>query len=292
MSAIDRYLSEIAETLQVRGAVRARILSECRDHLLDAAADRGEAEAVRAFGPASELAAAFDLESAARRGARSTALTVAGVAGIGASTLALIQGAEQSAPVPWAVVFFIAAQLAGASVALALVQALALRRTSMSPSELALLARRNLTALIAAAVTMVASVGAFQSGDAVSLLAGPSVAGIALIAVIRVREDTRCLAGARDTAVRSPSADLAQLAGINVRAREGWSLLVPVTCLATAAAYLRDVAEHATAGEATVSAGIEAAAVIVCFALLGPALGLWSRRAFVSSPRAVRRDRV
>ncbi|WP_157592375.1 HAAS signaling domain-containing protein [Solirubrobacter soli] len=277
MSDIDRYIAEVADQLCVRGTRRRRILSECRDHLLDAAADRGDADAVRAFGPARELAAAFDVENAARRGVRSTMLAVAGVAGIGVSTLALIQGADDAAPVFWAIVFFSAAQLAGTAATLALVQALVLRRASMSPAELALLARRNMTALIAGAVTMVAAVSAVRGGAAFALLAGSTAAAAALIIVIRVGLATRRLEGARDTVAHSPLADLAQLAAVDVRALEGWGLLAPVTCLAAAAAYLRDVAEHATVGQATLSAGIEAAAVIVCFAAFGPALGLWTR---------------
>ena len=46
---------------------------------------------------------------------------------------------------------------------------------------------------------------------------------------------------------------------------------------AAAAAFLRDRVEHGTVGEAFVTAGIEGMAVVACFFVLGPALGLWRR---------------
>ena len=63
----------------------------------------------------------------------------------GGSTLVLIQGASSdvTAPTFWAIVFFVAAQLAGVAAAHAVVQALAHRRETLPPAEAALLARRN-----------------------------------------------------------------------------------------------------------------------------------------------------
>ena len=75
MSPVERYLVELGAALQVRGRVRRRFLRECRDHLADAADERGEEAAVRAFGPAPEIAAALDAEVAARRGVRATFAT-------------------------------------------------------------------------------------------------------------------------------------------------------------------------------------------------------------------------
>ena len=96
MRTIDEYLAELAGPLHVRGAVRRRFLRECRDHLADAAAERGEREAVRAFGPPPEIAAVFDTEVAARRGVRSTFATAAAVL----ATLALIHAAAANATAP------------------------------------------------------------------------------------------------------------------------------------------------------------------------------------------------
>ena len=84
---------------------------------------------MRAFGPPAEIAAAFDAEIAARRGVRSTFATAAGVLATGGSTLALIHAASANAtaPVWWAIAFFVGAQVAGVALGLALVQALVLR---------------------------------------------------------------------------------------------------------------------------------------------------------------------
>ena len=204
---IDRYLDELAAALRVRGSARRRFLRECRDHLRDAAAERGEAEAVRAFGPAKEIAAAFDLEIAARRGVHATLATVTGVLATGGSTLALIHASQPgaSAPTAWAVVFFIAAQVAGVASLLALLQALALRHETMPPDQLALLARRNAFALTAAGLTMFAAGAALPGrGTAVLLIAGPALGCVAFASVLRARTLALELAGGRTRAVRSP----------------------------------------------------------------------------------------
>src|SRR3954453_20833221 len=156
MTAIDAYMAELAAALHERGRSRRRILDECRDHLVDAATERGEEEAVRAFGPAVTIAAELDAESATRRSLRATVLAGAGVVITGASTLYLINVAQPgvSAPTAWATVFFIAAQLSATAAALANVQALAQCRTTLAAADLALLGRRNLTALLAGGAAM------------------------------------------------------------------------------------------------------------------------------------------
>jgi hypothetical protein len=108
---------------------------------------------VRAFGPVAEIAAAFDAEVATRRGLRSRLATAVGVLAVAGSTLALIHGASSAAqaPIGWAIAFFVAAQVAGVAATLAALQALAARHTTMAPAQLALLARRNGCALLAAA---------------------------------------------------------------------------------------------------------------------------------------------
>ncbi len=274
----EACLTELAAALRVRGRARRRFLRECRDHLADAAAERGETEAVRAFGPPAEIAAAFDAEVAARRGVRSTGLAVAGVLATGGSTLALIDsaGANASAPIAWAVVFFVAAQLAGVACALALVQALLLRRTSMPAADVALLARRNATALVAAGVTMFAAGAAVPGqGSAALLLAGPALVCAALVAVLRTRSLARRLPGGGAVAVRPPLADLRRLTGLPVPALAMGRLLTLTTCAAAAAAFVRECAEHDTLAVAGVTAAIEAVAVVVCFGVLGRVLGLW-----------------
>jgi hypothetical protein len=277
---IDEYLAELGGALHVRGAVRRRFLRECRDHLADAAGARGEHEAVRAFGPASEIAAAFDAEVAARRGVRSTFATVAAVLATGGSTLALIHAASTQAAAPawWAIAFFVAAQVAAVAAGLALVQALVLRRSTMAPAEVVLLARRNGCALVAAGLTMF-SAGAAVPGraSAAVLLAGPVLACAALVAVLRARALARRLDGPSALAVRPPLEDLGRLVRLPVPPLDARRLLLVTTGVAAAGAFVRDRVEDGSVSEAFVFAGLEGLAVVVCFFVLGPALGLWRR---------------
>ena len=286
MRLIDHTIAELAAALKIRGRARRRILGECRDHLLDAAAEHGEAEAVRAFGAPATVAAAFDTEYATRRTLRATILTAAGVLLTGGSTLALINSADAglTGPNAWTVVFFVAAQLSATAVVLAVLQALAQRHATATAGDLALLSRRNVTALIAAGVTMFAAGAAVPGqGSAVVLLAGPAVSFAAFVGVLAARRFTRRLPGARDTATHPPLADLQTLIPVRIPQLGTAPLLVAVSCLAAAAAFARDTAEHATAGGAAVTASVEAAAVIACFLVLGRALGLWRERTTSSS---------
>jgi hypothetical protein len=280
MRTVDEYIIELAGALHVRGAARRRFLRECRDHLADAAAQRGEDDAVRAFGPAPEVAAAFDAEVAARRGVRSTFVTVAGVLATGGSTLALIHAASAgaTAPVMWALAFFVAAQVAAVAAGLALVQALVLRRSTMAPADIVLLARRNGCALIAAGVTMFSAGAALPGhGSAVLLLAGPALVCVALVAVLRARSLARRLDRSGALTVRPPLTDLGRLVHLSVPALDSRRVLLLTTCVAAAAAFLRDRVEQGTVSEALLTAGIEGVAVMGCFLVLGPALGLWRR---------------
>jgi hypothetical protein len=293
MSGADRYVTELARELHVRGAVRRRFLRECRDHLADAAAERGEAEAIRAFGPPSEIAAAFDAEVAARRGVRSTFATAAGVFATGGSTLALIHSSSPNATAPtfWAIAFFVAAQLAAVAVALALVQALTARRGEMPPADVLLLSRRNGCALIAAGVTMFSAGAALPGhGSAVLLLAGPALVCVAFVAVLRARSLARRLDTTGARATRPPIEDFARLVGSPLPSVDPGRLLAATTLLAAAAAFVRDRGEHATVSQALLTAGSEATAVIACFLVLGRALGVWHRsaRGLDDSPSAGR----
>jgi hypothetical protein len=279
VSAVERYLTELDAALHVRGRVRRRFLRECRDHLVDAAAERGDDAAVRAFGPAPEIAAALDAEVASRRGVQSTIATVVGVLATGGSTLVLIHASspEAEAPLAWAIAFFVAAQLAAVSGGIALLQALVLRRSTMSAADAMLLARRNGCALAAAGVTMFSAGAAVPGeGSAVLLLAGPLLVCVALVAVLRAWSLARRLGGSR-AAVRPPLEDLGRLTHLPVPALGNRTLLPLTVAVAAAAAFIRDHGEHATASGALVTAGIEATAVVGCFVVFGAALGLTVR---------------
>jgi hypothetical protein len=67
------------------------------------------------------------------------------------------------------------------------------------------------------------------------------------------------------------------MAGVRRRGRQG----AGVNGVRAVDEYLVELGSalqvHATLGQAFVTAGIEATAVVACFILLGPALGLWRR---------------
>jgi hypothetical protein len=181
--------------------------------------------------------------------------------------------------VAWAIAFFVAAQLAAVSGGLALLQALVLRNATMPPADAVLLARRNGYALVAAGVTMFSAGAAVPGhGSAALLLAGPLLVCVALVAVLRAWGLARRLERARAPATRPPLEDLRRLLGLPVPALGNRILLPAVACVAAAAAFVRDHAEHATAGGALATAGIEAAAVVACFLAFGRALGVRGAR--------------
>jgi hypothetical protein len=280
MRDVDRYLAELAAALRVRVRARRRFLRECRDHLEEAASERGVDDAIRAFGPPPEIAAAFDAEVTAGRSVRSTFATLVAVLATAGSTLVLVNSAssDASAPVAWAIAFFVCAQIAGVAAGLALVQALAHRRAPMEPAQAMLLTRRNICALIAASMTLVAAAGAVTGrGSAALILAGPACVCVALVTVLRARSLGRRLEGAGTRAVGRPLQDIGRLVGVRLPEVDPVRLLVGATSLAVVAAFVRDRVEDGSVGNALMTAGIEAAAVVACYAVLGPALGLRRR---------------
>jgi len=289
MSAIDDYLARLEATLRVRGPLRRRFLAECREHLAEAAELQGPDEAVQRFGEPAAIAAMLDAEAATRLTLRATLSSVAGVAAVALSTLGLLTASDPQASgvTAWAVLFFGFAQAAGACAALALVQAAAMRRTVPSVCDLALLRRRDLAALIFAGLTLLAAGGALpghaSAGMTLAILAGPLIAGGALLVLLRAGRLARTIDGPVRRVVRPPIADaIAALPGAPGRiaewrgsAAQGLTLLVPCVLLAAALAFgwsLRD--DHGTAADAAVAAVVEASMVLVGFALLGPVLGL------------------
>ena len=280
---VDAYLDELEAALHVRGAVRRRFLRECRDHLADAAAAHGEARPSARSGRRLRSRRRSIAEVAARRGVRSTFAAVAGVLATGGSTLALIHAAapDATAPTGWAIAFFVAAQVAAVAAALALLQALVLRRSTMPAADLRLLARRNALALVG------------RRGDDVRRGRGASGPRLRGPAARRARPG---LCRARRGVARAVARAAARRLWARGRARPpledvrrlvrrprpdlgSGRLLLATTCLAAAGAFLRDRGEHATIAGAFVTAGIEAGAVVACFVVLGPPLGLWHRRA-------------
>lgn len=280
MKAIDDYLHQLQRLLHVRGRMRRRLLTECRDHLQDASAQYGPEEAVRRFGTAREIAASMNTEVAAHRARHATIATVLGVLAVGGSTLALLHASDTGAiaPVGWAIVFFAAAQVAALCAALAVLQALALRRRRTTAQDVALLCRRNGTALLAAGITLFAAGGAVPGhGSAVLLLVGPAVATVAGLSVARTRSIIRGLLTARPPLVRSPLTDLAALTGLTLPDVRPARLLLPTVVVASTAAFLWDHQDQGTFASGLTTAGVQAMLVVLGFLLLGPGLGLRPR---------------
>jgi hypothetical protein len=96
----------------------------------------------------------------------------------------------------------------------------------------------------------------------------------AFLTVLRARALARRLDDSRGPATRSPLEDLRRVLPVAVPALSPAELLALTMALAAAAAFVRDRAEHASPTGALVTAGIEALAVVACFATLGRPLGL------------------
>jgi len=296
MSPVKDYIDELAAALLTRGRRRRRILAECESHLADSTADHGEAAAVAGFGPAGQIAAALDLESAAALGLRATGLSAVGVAATAASTLVLIHSAVPGTHGPWglALTFFVAAQLAAVAMFAGVTQAAALRHRSTSASDLSLLARRDTTAILASSLTMLTAGAALPGhGPALLLLAGPVTLTLAGVTVWAARRLARRLPHGTGRALANPLADavtaipfgladgavLRRVIGALDPTRRPATCCALAAALAGSAAFVRDVGEGATLTAAAMATLIEAIAVVTCFFSLGPILGLRVRRA-------------
>jgi hypothetical protein len=289
MTAVERYLRELSGAVRTSGRARRRLLDECREHLIDAAAFHGDEEAVRRFGDAAELAASFDNGIAAHRAERATVGTLLAVLSVGASTVALLNATDPraSAVTAWAVAFFACAQAAAVSALLACLRAAAMHHRPTSPIDVIVLCRRNSLALTFSALTLFAAAAAVPGhGSVAAVLAGPGAAALAALAVFRARTLARKLDVRRRPKVRAPLTDLRAVIGRPPGGTSGSSasphtlgLLGPTLLLAMIGAFLWDRMDHGSNSSSLSAAGTEAAMVLVGFVLLGPALGLWSGRA-------------
>ena len=269
-------MAELEAGLCVRGRTRDRFLAECHDHLIDLANDIGPEQAVDAFGAPGIVAASFDAEVATRRCVHAAWLAAVAVIAVGMSTLGLIRSADAGAQatVPWAVAFFVCAQVSTVAIVTGLIQALNNRHGVVSPADSALLCRRTAIALFAAAGAMFAAGGALTGrGDPVVLLAGPAIAIVAGVMITRAWWLTRQLEGAHSLTDRSPFADLRSLTRLPV------PNLGPlaIATIAAAAAFARDRGEQgSTLGGSVLVGAIEAGLVIAAYLALGAPLGLRS----------------
>ena len=163
-------MADLEAALCVRGRTRKRFLSECHDHLIDLANDVGPDDAAVAFGAPGIVAASFDAEVATSRCARAAWLAAVGIASVAGSTLVLIHSADATAQaaVPWAIAFFVCAQVSAVAMVIGLIQAMSIRHRVVPPADSMLLCRRTAIALVSAAGTMLAAGGALQGAAILS----------------------------------------------------------------------------------------------------------------------------
>jgi HAAS len=299
---IDRMLAELSaqlEELGVPGSWRRRVVTEARDHLEELAAE-GEDVAVRRFGDVGDVArlVAAQLATAGTRTATYLAFGALALTGlVYAASLALIQPAGGWPDVTsgrigavgpiLAVSLAVLPQIAFVSGCLALIRAFRLRAVDAAPgAELSLVRRRTAVALACGTGTLGAlALSAANDGGS---LAGWWVRGtIAACVVLTVP-----LGVATGSLVRSSSAvvlgggqpggvfdDLAPLVSVSPLRRldlpnHPWrfaGLSAAMVGLAGAAAGWY---AEGDLGSALVRGGFEAAALLICFALLGRLLGL------------------
>jgi hypothetical protein len=101
---------------------------------------------------------------------------------------------------------------------------------------------------------------------------------VAAVLVVRSHRLTRQLDGARGAVLRSPLEDVSRLVRLPMPSVGSWRLLLMTTGVAGLAAFVRDRGEHSQVGQSLTTAGIEIVAIIACFVVLGPPLGLLRRR--------------
>jgi hypothetical protein len=190
-----------------------------------------------------------------------------------------------SAVAVWSVVFFACAQTAGVSTLLATLRAAAMRSGPATPAEVALLCRRNVVALLFAALTLIAAGGAVPGHtSAWRVLLGPAVALVAAAGVLRARALARRIDKDSPRAVRAPLVDLLMAirrsGAITQQTMSSSSivLLGPTVVLAAGAAFVWDHLDHGSLSNSVAAAGMEAALTLAGFVLLGSALGLRGSR--------------
>ena len=299
---IDEYLRELSGALGaagVRGSDARRLLQYARAHLLDSAEESGEEEALRAFGPARDLAGlvAGELATALTRLAAMGSFAVLAVGGAVYAALFLtipfagspdifggsVPGVGALALV--GIVFF--PQLAFVSGCLALVRVVRLRRHGALPAaELRVQRWRTGVALGSGALTFASLLAAaldFRRDLASWWVVATVVTSTALlivlaaVALVGIRSlRPRALAEGTAENVFDDLADvLAHVPGLRrvPLPREPWRLALAVAVAAAAGVAVAGVV-GADPLDGLVRAIAEGIAVLSCYAALGRRLGL------------------
>jgi hypothetical protein len=294
---IDDYVRSLSSELAaagLRGSDARRLLEEARDHLSDAAAERGEEDAVAAFGRADRLAAAAaaDLATARARSAVYRTFLALALAGIGYAVLFLTLpgGVGKTASGSGAIgivgaIFF--PQLAFVCGVLALLRIVRVRREAvLGAGDLAVVRARVGVALVAGALTVasVAMVGLDRRG----VVSGWWLAGsLALFATVvpalgllgaALARSWRLVVGsahASGTAVDDVQAVLAEiplLRGVPLPADPARFALVVVCVVAFAVALAGFLLADPLDG--LFRAAVEATGVLAGYLVLGRRLGI------------------
>ena len=285
----------------VRGRTRRRLLVEARDHLLEAAVTNGVEEAVRRFGEPDEVAGRLAAELATERtrnaayggfaalsAAAAVYLVATGLIGRAGGWPDIASGESTALGVAAALSLVFSPQIAFVAGCLALLRAVRVRRERALPAEeLGLLRRRTAVALAAgAATTGSLALWAIEFGSELASWWAPT--SLALCAALAVPLGAAAVATARSTRLLAPAGgtagdvfyDLAPvLERVEPLRRLGlpghpWRFALLVAGTVGLASFAVGWVGEGTPGDGLVRGIAEAAAVLVCFALLGRALGL------------------
>ena len=304
MTAIDVYITDLSSRLRVGRRARARILEEVRDHLDDALAartgsdaDPGDEQAVAltlsAIGSPASLARAFNVQAGTRAMRRAPVIALAGgIAVVSGFLLAVTTQPRASAPhsagIAAQLSFFAAAvalQVACVAGVCAAARVIARWRTSEVRAHSRQLVRRcsviSIAALAACAAGWLLTMGlAYRSLTEPNALtlgvgAGIMVVGAAVAGVLIAHLDVND----RDDAPE-PATDREPVLGFGEQLINGARRHPVVSCGGIALAGAVSAMAHA---ETTIAGALpwgvsQAAAVVVGFVLLGPALGLRRER--------------
>ena len=299
---IDEYVRDLAMQLGgvgVRGSDARRLLTEVRGHLEESAARCGEDEAVRAFGPAREVArlVAGELATARTRTAAVAAFVVLGVAGAVYAALFLtipLAGSpdlfggsvpELGALAFIGLVFF--PQLAFVSGCLALIRVVRLRRRGALPAaELSVQRWRTGVALGAGLATFASlSVVALDlRHDLASWWVTAAMTASASISVLLVAAATTSVRSTRPAAIAEGQADdvfddlvdvLPRVPGLRAMRLPGEpSRLAFIVASAAAVGVALSGVVAMDPLDGLVRGMCEGLAVLGCYAVLGRRLGL------------------
>lgn len=276
---IEAYLDRFTEELEGRGVAgrdRRRVLAETEDHLRELAAEHGEEAAVSRFGQGGPLAVAIAAQLATSKTIRSTYATFAALATTAFGYIALLaivhldggppdlfSADHEALGVLAALGLLLFPQIAFVAGGLALLRALRRRgRGVLSCQELDVMRRRSAVALGAGGLTVCSmALWALEFRDLAPILALSLATalplGVVTVAVVQASGTQAVSHGPPDDVF-----DDLRLAGIRAHP---WLFALVVASAVAAVAFAVD---------GLILAGLEFAAVLAGFSLLGRLLAL------------------